>query len=254
MNNAAPYVALLIGASRGIGAACAYAFAARGAQVCLTARNAARLNAVKGSVQARGHSVWAQPSDITDADQMQTVVNAAVAEFGRVDTVINFAAATGPLDRPSWEVAQKDWEAAVSTNMTGTYNVIRATLPTLQKQGRGALLFASSPFGDSVQTGMGAYAASRAGAHALVRQTAAELSGTEIGACLVFPGKTETDGLADFRRARGGAGSAAPVASAEVMANLFVWAAMQSPWDINGADLSWSDPQVRNSAMSLGAA
>jgi len=245
-------VAILFGASGGIGAACAHTFAAHGAIVCLSARRAEQLAAVGNSVRSAGGTVWTGAADVSQADQVQSVVNDVMAEYGRIDVVDHFAAVIGVLYRATWQLDHADWTAALATNMTGPFNILRATLPVMVAQGRGTILMASSPFGENVTPGMGAYAASRAGSHALVRQVAAELKNTGVGVCLVFPGMTDTAGLAAFRLARGGAGFAAPVVSAEVMAKLFVWAAMQEAWRINGAVLSWADPQVRNAALALG--
>lgn len=245
------HIFLLFGASRGIGAATAQSLARRGAQVCVTARDEAR---VKDVCARAGGNVWGTGCDISDDASVAAAVQTTLDKFGRIDTVINFAAFTGPLDGASWQLKQQDWDRAVAINMTGPANIIRHCTPVMQKQGNGALLFASSPFGDATTPGMGAYGASRAGSHALVRQLAAELQGTALGAALIYPGMTETDGLSDFRKSRGGAMQNAQVASAETMANLFVWAAMQSPWDINGATLAWSDQTIRTEAMALGQA
>lgn len=252
MSADSPHVALLIGASRGIGAAAAHAFSAQGARVFLSARDDAKLEGVRAAVAGRGGTVAAKAADVADADAVQAVADAAMQEYGRIDTVVNFAALTGPLDRASWELEPDDWRKVLAINTTGPFNIMRAVMPVMQRQNSGSLIFASSPFGDTVTPGMGAYAASRAAAHALVRQLAAELETTGVGACLAYPGMTETDGLSEFRRARGGAAmGGAQTVSAPVMANLFVWAAQQAPWQINGAVLAWSDPQVRNAVMAM---
>lgn len=245
------HVALLFGASRGIGAAAAEAFARRGAQVCLAARSEAKLSSVQSGLRIKGHEAWIKPCDITDAGQVTDCVTAVVQAFGRIDTVIDFAALTGPLDRATWELDTAEWSKVMATNLDGVFHILRASIPALERSGQGRVLLASSPFGDSVTPGLGAYAASRAASHALVRQAAAELQGTGVGAAIVHPGMTETEGLADFRAARGGATFAAQPQPVVLMANLFVWAALQAPQDINGALLSWSDPQVRNAVLAL---
>lgn len=245
------HVALFFGASRGIGAATAAAFARRGAQVCLVARSEAKLAGVRDNLKLRGQDAWVRACDVADAAQVADTVAAVTSEFGRVDTVIDFAALTGPLDHATWEVAPADWKSVMGTNLDGVYNIIRAAIPALQRSGQGQFLLASSPFGDTVTPGMGAYAASRAGSHALMRQLAAELQGTPVGAAIVHPGMTDTEGLADFRSARGGNTMNMRPVPAETMANLFVWAALQAPQDINGALLSWSDPQIRAEVSAL---
>jgi NAD(P)-dependent dehydrogenase (short-subunit alcohol dehydrogenase family) len=227
------------------------AFAERGAQVCLVARSAARLEAVRWELLARGLDAWVQVSDITDMNAVAATVDAVLAEFGRLDTVIDFAAHTGPLDCATWEVTPEDWRAVLSTNLDGVYHVLRACMPPLLQRGEGRLLLASSPFGDVVTPGMGAYPASRAGSNALFRQAAAELHGTGVAAAIVHPGITETEGLADFRRARAAGDVFANSMPSAVMANLFVWAALQPAPQINGEVLAWSDPAVRTAAMML---
>lgn len=243
------YVFLLFGASRGIGAACARALFARGATVCLTGRDANRLEVVR---QHTGPSAAAYVTDIIDPDSVQATVDEVLDHYGKIDTVINFAAQTGPLNRPTWDVAPTDLEAVLRSNVVGTHNIIRSCVPPIQKAGRGTLFFASSPFGDTPQPGVGVYAASRAAGNSLVHQLAAELDGTDVGAALVYPGMTDTEGLADFRRARGPAAMGAQVSSPAEMAQLFVWAAMQSPRDINGQVLSWANPHVANAVQAMG--
>ena len=242
------HVTLLFGASRGIGAACSRLLFGYGATVCLAARDPERLEAARRNT---GPSATAHVTDITKPDSVQATVDAVLQRHGRIDTVMNFAAETGPLDRASWEVAPQDLADVLRTNVTGTHNIIRSCLPPIQAAGRGALLFASSPYGDAPQPGFGVYGASRAAGNALVRQLAAELQGSWIGAALVYPGPAETEGLARFRSARGGAARAGRVTSAQEMAKLFVWAAMQRPWDINGAVLAWSNPMIRSQVEAM---
>lgn len=241
------HVFLLFGASRGIGAAVAQSLAQRGAQVCLAARNADRLNVVQ---QEAGPGTWTRVTDIAKADQVAETVNAARKDFGRIDTVINFAASIGPMDRPIWQLSDDDAQQVVAANLMGPANIARACVPQMLEQGSGALLFSTSYFGDNMQAGMGAYGASRAGAHMLVHQLAAELAGTQVGAALIYPGLTATDGLADFRRARNDNQTNMQVEAPARMASLFVWAAMQAPWEINGASLSWNNPDHQAAALA----
>lgn len=245
------HVALFFGASRGLGAATALAFAQRGAQVCLVARSGARLETVRATLAGEGHTAWVRECDVADAASVAATVAAVLETYGRLDTVIDFAAQTGPLNCATWEVSPEDWGSVLATNMTGVYNAIHACLPPMLERGTGQFLLVSSPFGDRVTPGMGAYPASRAGSHALIHQAAAELHGTGVAAAILHPGITETEGLADFRRALdAGDGFGTPL-PAIVMANLFVWAAFLPAAQINGQVLEWSDPEVRTGAMML---
>ena len=242
------HVFLLFGASRGIGAACAQALTRRGAQVCIAARDGAQLATTKDEV---GPNCWTQVTDIADAAGVEATVDAVVQKFGRVDTVINFAALTGPMDRPLWEVQPDETAAVLAANLAGPAHIARACVPRMLDQGQGALLFATSYFGDNMQAGMGAYGASRAGAHMLVHQLAAELAGSHVGAALIYPGVTATDGLKAFRQARNDALNNVQTETPDRMAALFVWAAMQAPWEINGAALSWTNPDHRAAALAV---
>lgn len=235
-------VVLLLGASRGIGAACARAFFAMGNRVCLAARDQEQLEAAR---QHAGPSAVALVTDIGDADAVQGAVDAVLEAHGRIDTVINFAGQTGPLNRPVWGVKPDDWQSLMRVNLDGTYNIVRSVVPVFQKAGHGRLIVASSPFGDRPRPGMGGYCASRAAANMLVRQLAGELHGSKIGAALVYPGLTDTDGLTDFREARGSSRMAGQVASAQEMAQLFLWVAEKAPWELNGQVYAWSDQAIR---------
>ncbi|KAJ55412.1 hypothetical protein ACMU_12000 [Actibacterium mucosum KCTC 23349] len=241
------HVFLLFGASKGIGAACAMALARKGATVCVAARNKEQLETLGTEM---GGKADVYDADVADARSVQTAVDAVIEKHKQIDTVINFAAFTGPLDRPVWELPPSVASDVIATNLNGPANIARACLPPMLERNKGALFFATSYFGDNVNAGMGAYGAARAGAHMLVHQLAAELNGSGVGAALVYPGITATDGLEAFRKARGNALQNAQVETPERMASLFVWAAMQSPWDINGASLSWDNPQHREQALN----
>lgn len=242
------HVVLLVGASRGIGAACAHAFAGRGAQVCLVARNAEKLEAVRASLP--GAPALIQAANIVRRGDVDRAVRAVLDRFGRIDTMINLAAGTGPLQRPLWSLPPDSFAETMAVNATGPFHLTQAVVPGMLKQGRGLMLFASSPFGDFGQGGLGAYGASRAACNHLVRQLAAELQGSGVAAALVLPGVTQTEGLAAFRAQFGGQANMPPVPAA-TMANLFLWCAMQAPADLNGATIAWSDPAIRNAVLGF---
>lgn len=245
------HVALFFGASQGLGAAAARAFARRGAQLCIVARDEVRLRQLREAFRAEGLDLWTKSADVGSQSQVNEAVSDVLNQYGRIDTVIDFAALTGPLDKPIWNLKPEDWRRVMSTNLDGVFHILQAVLPIMNRQGWGKILLASSPFGEMTTPGMGAYATSRAASHALMMQTAAELQASQIGAAVIFPGMTDTEGLAAFRRARGGASLAAPAVSVDVMANLFVWAALQAAQVINGQLLAWSDADVRAAVAEL---
>lgn len=169
----------------------------------MVARSGARLHALRAELAEQGVEAWVRECDITDLGSVHSAVAAVQETFGRLDTVIDFAAQTGPLDCATWDVSPADWSAVLSTNLSGVYHVLHSCVPHLLEHGSGRLLVVSSPFGETVTPGMGAYPASRAGSDALIHQAAAELRGTGVAAAILHPGITETEGLAEFRRARG---------------------------------------------------
>ena len=122
-------VALVTGASSGIGAATAKALAAEGAAVALLARRADRLADVKTDIESKGGTALVVPADVTEAEQVSAAVQRAVAELGCLDTVVNNAG----LVRmgPAAEAPLKDWNDQVAVNVRGVLYVTRAALPHL---------------------------------------------------------------------------------------------------------------------------
>ncbi len=251
-------VALLVGAGRGIGAASARALAGLGARVHLVARSEKDIAALCEAITTAGGEAHFSAADIADETAPEACVRACVEGFGRLDVVLNFAAASGPLGRPLWQLSAEDWARTQAVNLAGPFHLARAALPVMIDQGDGRLIFASSPFGDNVTRGIGAYGASRAGLNYLCMQLANELHNSGVASCLVYPGITDTPGLKDFRAAFGQSRQAGalglgrrPAESADTMASLFAWLCLQPAESINGYVFAWNDSNVRRAVAEF---
>ena len=183
-------IALVTGASRGIGAAVAKRFAEEGAHLILTARTVGGLEEVDDAVQAIGGSATLVPLDLTDFDEIDRMGAAIYERFGRLDVLVANAGALGVLS-PVGHIDPPVWEAAVNLNLTANYRLIRSLDPLLRASSAGRAIF--------VTTGAvrgrafwSAYAASKAGLDALVRSYADEMEKTAVRVNLLNPGGTRT--------------------------------------------------------------
>lgn len=176
---------LITGASRGIGAAAARAFAAEGARVVALARDGAAIRALAAEIgpQARGHGC-----DVTDLAGLSQIV----ADTGRIDILINNAAVLGPL-APMDAADPADWARTIGVNLTGAYHGMRAVLPGMLAQGGGTIITVSSGAAHHAIEGWSAYCASKAGAAMLTQSLHLEYGGRGIRAMGLSPGTVATD-------------------------------------------------------------
>jgi 3-oxoacyl-[acyl-carrier protein] reductase len=183
-------VALVSGASRGIGRAVALAFAREGARVVLVARGREGLDQVARAVEGDGGSALVFPGDAAEAETGRRAVDAALDRFGRLDCVVTAqgAGAFGPLEMSRIE----DWDAMLRANLTATYLLCRAALPTMLAAGRGTIVAVVSLAAIRAIPGCAAYTASKAGVLGLVRALAAEVRGRGVRVAAVSPGAVDT--------------------------------------------------------------
>jgi NAD(P)-dependent dehydrogenase (short-subunit alcohol dehydrogenase family) len=192
-------VAVVAGASKGIGAATAETLARAGASVVLAARTASELNATARRIRLDGRHALAVKTDIADAAQVGQLVQRTIDDFGRMDFFINCAASLGPLGQLTWETDPDEWRETIEVNLTGVFHLSQAIIPLMLAQESGRLIFVSSPFSERVLPTASAYCAARAGQQHLVRVLAAELELTGVTVNMVYPGIVETEGLQKFR-------------------------------------------------------
>jgi len=192
MNQLKDKVAIITGASSGIGYEAAKLFAREGAKVVVCARREAALAALVAEVEGAGGVATAVAGDIRDEAVSRHLVDVAVRSFGGLDIAFNNAGMTGDAS-PVHELSAASWNETLSTNLTAAFFGAKQQIPAMLARGGGSLIFTSTFVGYSVGfPGMGAYAASKAGLIGLSKVIAAEYGARGIRANALLPGGTDT--------------------------------------------------------------
>lgn len=185
-------VAIVTGASSGIGYETAILFAREGAKVVVTARRQAELNALVARIERDGGEAVAVAGDIRDEQLARALVETAVGRFGGLDIAFNNAGMTSDA-APVADIAVDDWQATLDTNLTSAFLGAKYQLPAMVKRGGGSIIFTSTFVGSTIGfPGMGAYAASKAGLTGLMQTIAVEYGAHGIRANALLPGGTDT--------------------------------------------------------------
>ncbi len=200
MSSLAGRVALVTGASQGIGRACALRLAALGATVAVCARNLDKLGAVVREIEALGGAGDADAGtgarakafalDVGDEDSIKECVKAVIAEFGRVDILVNNAGIT--RDMLALRMKRADWDAVLTTNLTGAFLMTQACMGSMLKGRWGRVVNVTSVVGETGQAGQANYAASKAGLIGLTKSLARELGSRTVTVNAVAPGYIDT--------------------------------------------------------------
>ncbi|CAD7024995.1 short-chain dehydrogenase [Pseudorhizobium endolithicum] len=190
-------VAIITGASSGIGRAAARLFAAEGAAVVLNARRPENLRAVVEEIEAAGGRACAVAGDVGRDETHVRMVEAAREVFGGLDIAFNNAGSVGPY-RPLAEVEPQEWDETLSVNLTGAFLGARRQIPAMLERGGGSIIFTSTFVGTSVGIpNMGAYASAKAGLMGLVKGITADYGSRNIRANALLPGGVDTPAAGD---------------------------------------------------------
>jgi 3-oxoacyl-[acyl-carrier protein] reductase len=184
------HVALVTGASQGIGRACALVLAQRGATVALAARTEDKLTAVAQEIIGAGGKAGVFKMDVASEDEIKAGVKAAIAQFGKVDILINNAGIT--RDTLAMRMKRADWDDVMNTNLTSAFTASQAVMSSMLKARWGRIVNISSIFGQMGQSGQANYAASKAGLIGLTMALARELASRNITVNAVAPGWIQT--------------------------------------------------------------
>ncbi len=180
--------ALVTGASRGIGLACAHALAAAGTRVVLAARNRELLDAAAGAIAGDTYVV---EMDMSSAESIKAAMSQAAKEFGRIDILVNNAAIT--RDGIAMRMKQADWDAVIDTNLSGAFFAMQQVLPAMMRERWGRIVNISSVVARSGNAGQANYVAAKAGLIGLTKSLAQEMASRNITVNAVAPGFIETD-------------------------------------------------------------
>jgi NAD(P)-dependent dehydrogenase (short-subunit alcohol dehydrogenase family) len=235
---------LITGASRGIGAAAAQAFAAAGANVALVARSRELITELAGQI---GKQALAIPCDVSRYWEAEQAVNAAIQTFGKIDVVINNAGVIDPIGALS-QADPEAWGKAIDINLKGVMHGMRAAIGPMIAQGSGTIITVSSGAAHNPLEGWSAYCASKAGAYMLTQVADRENRGKGLRILGLSPGTVATDMQKEIKKSGVG-----PVAQLDWSAHIPPeWAAQALVWMCTpeadpwlGTDVSLRDEDIR---------
>ena len=186
---------LVTGGGRGIGRAIALRLAEEGADLAICARNAAAAGEVAAAIEALGRRCLVRQADVADAEQATELVDATIAELGRLDVLVNNAGVT--RDNLLMRMKEEDWDEVLAINLKGAFNCVRAAVRPMLKARGGRIVNITSVVGLLGNAGQANYAASKAGLIGLTKSLARELASRGITANAVAPGLVPETGMTD---------------------------------------------------------
>jgi 3-oxoacyl-[acyl-carrier protein] reductase len=191
-------VALVTGASQGIGRETALALAEAGAKVAAAARNEEKLAALVQEITGKGGEAFALKMDVAEAEQIKAGFKTVLEKYGRLDILVNNAAIT--RDGLAVRMKLEDWDAVLRTNLTGAHLCIQQALPTMMRARAGRIINIASVVAEMGNAGQANYVAAKAGLIGLTKAIAMEISSRNVTVNAVAPGFIEspmTDVLPD---------------------------------------------------------
>ncbi|MFI0453888.1 SDR family NAD(P)-dependent oxidoreductase [Actinomadura sp. 6N118] len=234
-------VALVTGASRGIGAATAKALHEAGAAVVLAARDAAALSALATEINDAGGRALPVPTDVTDADAVERLIRRTMEEFGRLDAAVNNAAGGGHRPMPLADVDVDDFDSAMAVNLRGVFVAMKHEIPAMLEGGGGAIVNMSSTAGLQAVGGLAAYVSSKFALIGLTRSAALDYAEAGVRINALAPGPILTEQLQaageQAQRMAAGAIPARRIGRPEEVAAAAVWLCSDAASFITGAAL-----------------
>lgn len=239
-------VALVTGASSGLGEATALRFARLGAKVVLAARRAGRCEALAHRIREAGGDACHVRADVSRAADVEAMVQATLDRFGRLDCAVNNAGVAGPMRTPLAEVEEAQWDAVMGVNLKGVWLCMKHQIPAMLAGGGGVIVNVASIYGlKPSDVGHSTYAASKHGVVGLTRSAAADYGQQALRVNAVAPGFTRSE-MVDPQRPGAAEHYARMVArhsgmrrlgEAHEAANAIVWLCSDEAGYVNGAVL-----------------
>jgi 3-oxoacyl-[acyl-carrier protein] reductase len=183
--------ALVTGASRGIGRACAVELARAGTRVALAARQRDKLEQLAAEIRAAGGEAYAVEIDMASNDSIRHAVSQVSKEFGRIDILVNNAGIT--RDGLAMRMKREDWDVVLQTNLSGAFFTAQQAMPAMIRERWGRIVNVASVVGRSGNAGQANYVASKAGLIGLTKALAQEIASRNVTVNAVAPGFIETD-------------------------------------------------------------
>src|SRR5579859_5645333 len=247
-------VAIVTGASRGIGEAAALALGEAGASVVLAARSAQQLEANVRKIVAAGGKAFALECDVSDYAACERLVRETAARFGPPDILVNNAGVIEPISMVA-TADPREWARSIEINLTGAYYAIRAVLPGMLERGRGDIINVSSGAAHRPLEGWSAYCSGKAGLALLTRAIDLEHSAGGIRVFGFQPGTTDTDMQVAIRASGINMISQIPrekLTPVALPAKAIVYLCTKEADDYKGKDFSLNDAEFRRRALGDG--
>lgn len=184
-------IALITGASRGIGRAIALAFAREGAHVIATARSSGALEELDDEINELGGAATLLRLNLTNGEKVDGLGPTILERFGKLDILVGNAGILGPLS-PLGHISEKDWSDVLNVNLSANWRLIRTLDPVLRKSDAGRAIFVTSGAAQKCRAYWGPYSISKAALEALVKTYAAEVNDTDVRANMISPGPIAT--------------------------------------------------------------
>jgi NAD(P)-dependent dehydrogenase (short-subunit alcohol dehydrogenase family) len=233
-------VALLVGASRGIGAITAKVLARSGAKIVVAARDRAALETVAGEIRAEGHEARVIAVDVAEERSVERLVEATLGEFGRLDIAFNNAT-DGPAPQPLAEMHVDDFDRAIRINIRGTFLGMKYQVPAMLANNGGSIINMASLAGVQGVANLAGYVTGKAGIIALTKVAALDYADRGVRVNVLAPGPILTHHLeAAGAQAQRQAASATPMrrlGTADEVANAVLWLASDASSFVTGATL-----------------
>jgi NAD(P)-dependent dehydrogenase (short-subunit alcohol dehydrogenase family) len=184
-------VAVITGPAKGMGAAVTLGFAREGARLVLAGRDLAAIAPVAEAARALGAEVMVEPCDIVDAAQTAALAAAVLARFGAIDILVNVAGGAGPIGKTGWDTTPEEFDQIIEINMKGSFNTMRAVLPSMIGRRYGKIVNVGGSFGMRGHAMRMAYSASKWGLRGITKSFALEAGPHNININCVAPGAVD---------------------------------------------------------------